>query len=36
LWTISDGSHGPLYSESWAAQIVEWLLAHPKPAHVLD
>jgi polyhydroxybutyrate depolymerase len=36
LWTISDGSHGPIYSESWAAQLVEWLLAHPKPPHVLD
>ena len=36
LWTISDGSHGPVYSESWAAQIVEWLLAHPKPPHILD
>lgn len=36
LWTISDGSHGPVYSESWAAQVVEWLLAHPKPPHVLN
>lgn len=35
LWTISDGSHGPVYSESWGAQIVEWLLAHPKPPHLL-
>lgn len=36
LWTISDGSHGPVYSESWGAQIVEWLLAHPKPPHVVS
>lgn len=34
LWTISDGAHGPVYSETWGAQLVEWLLAHPKPAHV--
>ncbi len=35
LWTISDGSHVPVYSETYAAQIVEWLLAHPKPAHLV-
>lgn len=35
LWTISDGGHVPVYSESYAEQIVEWLLAHPKPAHML-
>jgi len=36
LWTISDGAHSPVYSETWGEQIVEWLLAHPKPAHLLD
>ncbi|MEQ8954896.1 MAG: PHB depolymerase family esterase [Gammaproteobacteria bacterium] len=36
LWTISDGSHVPIYSETWGEQVVEWLLAHPKPAHLLD
>ena len=32
LWTISAGSHVPPLSDSYAAQVVEWLLAHPKPA----
>lgn len=32
LWTISAGSHVPPLSESYAAQLVEWLYAHPKPA----
>ncbi|MSR20924.1 MAG: alpha/beta fold hydrolase [Gemmatimonadetes bacterium] len=36
LWTISDGAHSPVYSDTWGEQIVEWLLAHPKPAHLLD
>ncbi len=36
LWTISDGGHSPVYSDTWGEQIVEWLLAHPKPAHLLD
>jgi len=35
LWTISDGAHVPVYSETFGEQIVEWLLAHPKPAHLL-
>lgn len=30
LWTISDGAHSPVFSETYAEQIVEWLLAHPK------
>ena len=30
LWTISAGTHVPVLSETFAAQIVEWLLAHPK------
>jgi polyhydroxybutyrate depolymerase len=36
LWTISDGAHSPVYSDTWGAQVVEWLLAHPKPGHLLD
>jgi polyhydroxybutyrate depolymerase len=36
LWTISGGGHGPVYSESWAGQIVEWLLAHPRPPHLMN
>lgn len=32
LWTISSGGHTPPLSESFAAQVVEWLYAHPKPA----
>ena len=35
LWTISDGSHGPVYSQTWGAQLIEWLLAHPKPPHAV-
>jgi len=31
LWTISAGGHSPPVSESFGAQIVEWLYAHPKP-----
>ncbi len=30
LWTISAGTHVPVLSDSFAAQIVEWLYAHPK------
>ncbi|MBK51251.1 MAG: hypothetical protein CMQ45_02570 [Gammaproteobacteria bacterium] len=30
LWTISAGTHIPVLSETFSAQIVEWLLAHPK------
>ncbi len=29
LWTISDGSHSPRLSDTYAEQVVEWLLAHP-------
>lgn len=36
LWTIADGAHSPVYSETWGEQIVEWLLAHPKPGHLID
>ena len=31
LWTISAGGHSPPLSESFAAQVIEWLYAHPKP-----
>lgn len=31
LWTISGGSHVPNLSDSFSAQVVEWLYAHPKP-----
>ena len=30
LWTIADGSHVPAFSDTFAEQVVEWLLAHPK------
>ena len=32
LWTISAGSHIPILSDSFAAQVVEWLYDHPKSA----
>jgi polyhydroxybutyrate depolymerase len=30
LWTITEGSHVPMLSGSFASQVVEWLYAHPK------
>ncbi len=36
LWTVSDGAHSLVYSETWGAQLVEWLLAHPKPGHLIQ
>jgi len=30
LWTISDGSHSPMFSATYAEQVVEWLLSHPR------
>lgn len=30
LWTIAEGSHIPAISESFSAEVVEWLLARPK------
>ena len=30
LWTITDGSHVPAISDSFSANVVEWLMAHPK------
>ncbi|MGD2045348.1 MAG: alpha/beta fold hydrolase [Gemmatimonadota bacterium] len=36
LWTISDGAHSPVYSDTWGEQVVEWLLAHPKPAYLVQ
>ena len=31
LWTIAGGDHAPGLSATYAAQVVEFLLAHPKP-----
>jgi polyhydroxybutyrate depolymerase len=36
LWTISDGAHSPVYSATYGEQVVEWLLAHPKPMHLVQ
>ncbi len=30
LWTISAGAHSPVLSDTYGAQVVEWLFAHPK------
>lgn len=30
LWTITAGAHSPLFSDTFAEQVVEWLFAHPK------
>lgn len=30
LWTIAEGSHIPAISDSFSAEVVEWLLARPK------
>jgi polyhydroxybutyrate depolymerase len=30
LWTISAGAHSPVLSDTYGAQVVEWLYAHPK------
>ncbi len=30
LWTIDGGSHGPTLDSSFALQVMDWLLAHPK------
>ena len=30
LWTIPAGAHSPILSDTFAAQVIEWLLAHPK------
>ena len=30
LWTVEDGSHGPILDSSFALQVMDWLLAHPK------
>lgn len=30
LWTISAGTHVPILADSYGAQLVEWLLDHPK------
>lgn len=31
LWTIDAGSHGPALTEEFSAEVVDFLLAHPKP-----
>ena len=36
LWTINNGSHGYTFRDStseseFAARVIDWLLAHPKP-----
>jgi polyhydroxybutyrate depolymerase len=31
LWTIAAGSHVPQISDTFSSNIIEWLLAHPKP-----
>ncbi len=31
LWTITAGAHSPTVSDSYAAQLVEWLYDHPGP-----
>jgi polyhydroxybutyrate depolymerase len=31
LWTIKDGTHIPALSSQFSPQVVDWLLAHPKP-----
>ena len=37
LWTIAGGSHVPSLSETFSAQVVEWLYAHPQaPASFSD
>jgi hypothetical protein len=30
LWTMEAGSHIPNFSSAFAAQISEWMAAHPK------
>ena len=31
LWSITAGTHVPTVSETYGAQLVEWLYEHPKP-----
>jgi polyhydroxybutyrate depolymerase len=31
LWTIAGGSHSPRISDTFSSNVIEWLLAHPKP-----
>ena len=31
LWTIHGAGHLPNFQSEWAATILDWLLAHPKP-----
>jgi len=32
LWTIDGGGHIPVLSNTFANHVIEWLMAHPKPA----
>ena len=32
LWTIVGGVHLPALGATWAPAVLDWLLAHPKPA----
>lgn len=32
LWSQPEGTHIPVWSPTFATQVVEWLLDHPKPA----
>ncbi len=32
LWTLEGVGHIPAFNENWSKLIIEWLLAHPKPA----
>lgn len=31
LWTLAGGTHQPAFTETFAVQVGEWLLARPKP-----
>jgi polyhydroxybutyrate depolymerase len=31
LWTIHLGSHVPPFTSSWAPDVLDWLMAHPRP-----
>jgi polyhydroxybutyrate depolymerase len=31
LWTVNGGGHMPTLSSQFPQQVIDWLLAHPKP-----
>jgi polyhydroxybutyrate depolymerase len=31
LWTIAGGPHSPNFNDAWAASVLDFLMAHPKP-----